>query len=118
MSVLEYNDCTYGEIVCIMAGYRKRVFHQSRESWEQARHIAFYSVAPHVQKGSVSTPQNLIPMPWDIEKARFKDKDEESDAKQLVIDKVKSRVDGRRRKEIAELKKQTDKKIKKDGKPG
>lgn len=117
MSVAEYNDSTYGEVLCVMHGYARRVNDRSRESWEQARIIAYYAVVPHVQKGSVSSPKNLIPMPWDISKAQFANKDEEQAAKDMVIEKLKFRVDGKRRKEIADQKKQIDKK-RKNGKPG
>jgi len=44
-------------------GYSEEMEQQGRESWEQARMIAYYAIAPHVKKGR--SMGSLIPLPWD-----------------------------------------------------
>ena len=39
--------------------------YRDRQSWEQARIQAYYSLAPHMKKGRNMTPQTLIPLTWD-----------------------------------------------------
>ena len=46
-------------------GYNQESEQKSREAWEQARLMAYYSVAPHIKKGK--TMRSLIPLPWDSE---------------------------------------------------
>ena len=47
-------------------GYNEESEQRSREAWEQARLVAYYSVAAHV-KGKKSMYQ-MIPLPWDKER--------------------------------------------------
>lgn len=106
MSVSDFYVSTYKEIQYIIHGYKRRIYDRSRESWDQARHIAFFAVVPHVKRGSVSGPKTLMPMPWDIEKAQFKSKADEQAAKDNVIEKLQFRIDKKRRNEIIEKTKQ------------
>jgi len=38
---------------------------QQRQSWEQSRLISYFALAPHVKKGTVRKPQDLLPFPWE-----------------------------------------------------
>lgn len=46
-------------------GYNEEQEQRSRETWEQARLIAYYAIAPHVKKGK--DMRGMIPLPWDKE---------------------------------------------------
>lgn len=113
MSIQEYNDSTYGEVLCVMQGYNKRIADQSRDEWERARHIAFYAVVAHVKPGSISRPSSLIPLPWDKDntKAVF-NAEEQIQAMENVMSKLKARTEMKQREQV----KQHNKKIK-HGKP-
>lgn len=39
-----------------------------RQAWERTRVGAYFSLAPHVKKGSIKHPQDLFPLPSDPEK--------------------------------------------------
>lgn len=101
MSIEEYNNSTYGELLCVMAGYQRRVLDHARVTWEQARTIAYYAVVPHVKSGSIKSPESLFRFIWDKGdggQQRYDERNEE------VLDKLKSklqfRLDSKRRKEI------------------
>lgn len=44
-------------------GYSDQLEQDSRERWEQARLVAYYSIAAHIKKGK--SMAQLIPLPWD-----------------------------------------------------
>lgn len=56
----------------MVKGYGERIEHESRERWEQARMVAYYSVAAHVKKGK--SMLQVIPLPWDTDPAKNKEK--------------------------------------------
>ena len=47
----------------------------SRDSWQQCRVIAYYTVAPHVKPGSMGGVESFMPLPWD-KKSEAKPMDE------------------------------------------
>lgn len=52
----------------MLRGYRERKDVESRERWEQVRMQVWYTIQPHLKKGANTTPQKLLPMPWDVVK--------------------------------------------------
>lgn len=114
MSIQEYNDSTYGEILCVMQGYSKRIADQSRDEWERARHIAFYAVVAHVKPGSVSRPSSLIPLPWDKDNSKTAfNPDEQAMAMDNVMGALKIRTEKKQREKV----KEHAKNVRKHGKP-
>jgi hypothetical protein len=59
----QFGDMTPREFSNMVQGYAEGLEQDSRERWEQARMVAYYSVAAHVKKGK--TMQAVIPLPWD-----------------------------------------------------
>ena len=65
MGLQDFMDATFGDIQCILHGYGARQRDRSREAWEQARMISFWSVYGHLKKDSAKTYNSLIPFEWD-----------------------------------------------------
>ncbi len=38
---------------------------QQRQTWEQARLISYFALAPHVKKGTIQSPKDLFALPWE-----------------------------------------------------
>jgi hypothetical protein len=38
---------------------------QQRQQWEQSRLISYFALAPHVKKGTVKQPKDLLAFPWE-----------------------------------------------------
>lgn len=100
MSIEEYNDSTYGEILCVMAGYRNKVLDQARVSWEQARTIAYYAVAAHVKPGTIKSPEALFSLAWDKGSGVQRFDDSSEGVLNDLKAKLQFRLDEKRRKEI------------------
>lgn len=47
-------------------GFFERIEQDYRLSWEQIRWQAYISVLPHVKKGSLNKPEDLIKFTWDM----------------------------------------------------
>lgn len=61
----EFLDFTPREFANAITGYVEEQEQASREQWEQARLIAYYSFIPYSKKkGSVTS---IIPLPWDTQ---------------------------------------------------
>lgn len=109
MSIEEYSDSTYGEILCVMAGYQKRVMDHARVTWEQARTVAYYAIVAHVKQGTIKSPESLFSLAWDKGSGgiqRFDNRDDELLSN--LKSKLQVRLDEKRRKEIKQ-------KVKRDG---
>lgn len=49
----------------VQRGYFMRKEMESRQTWEQARMIAFYAVKPHVKRNTLNTLDSLLKFPWE-----------------------------------------------------
>lgn len=56
-------DMTPREFFNAVHGYAEQLEQDSKERWEQARLVAYYSIAAHIKKGK--SMAQLIPLPWD-----------------------------------------------------
>jgi hypothetical protein len=50
--------------LALIARYTYDGLHQ-RQEWEQTRLISYYALAPHVKKGTINEPKDLMKFPWE-----------------------------------------------------
>ena len=53
MSSRAFWGSSYRDILYVTEGYRNKMQDLARDSWQQCRVIAYYTVAPHVKPGSM-----------------------------------------------------------------
>ena len=41
---------------------------ETRQSWEQARMVAYFSVKPHAKRNTLQTIDSLFRFPWEVKK--------------------------------------------------
>jgi hypothetical protein len=58
-------EMTIGELMEAIAARYAYDQALQRQAWEQARTISYFALAPHVKKGSISSPRDLFSFPWD-----------------------------------------------------
>lgn len=73
MSLESFYDATYRDICIIVHGYAERERRHQRLTLEAARLVSFYTVMPHVKKGSITKPTDLFLLPG------------ESDGRKIVV---------------------------------
>lgn len=67
LSISEFYTLTPRQFHNCMLGYEKR----QRNGWEQTRMLAFFSLKPHLKKGSTTKAKSIMTFPWDKHKANF-----------------------------------------------
>ena len=65
MSSRAFWGSSYRDILYVTEGYRNKMQDLARDSWQQCRVIAYYTVAPHVKPGSMGGVESFMPLPWD-----------------------------------------------------
>lgn len=62
---MEFWECTPTEFNLRLEGWREVQEAQSRERWEQTRHLAYLSLLPHVDKSKPLKITDVLKFPWD-----------------------------------------------------
>ena len=77
MSHDDFCKCTFGEFESICRAWSEMNESRTRDAWERARTVAAICIQPHVKRRL--TPRQLLPLPWDNEKASLR-----SEARELT----------------------------------
>lgn len=63
-------DMTFAEFSNAMHGFYELEEQRQRQEWERTRWLAMITMQPHVKKGSIKKPTDLVTFPWEEKKSK------------------------------------------------